>query len=301
LSQATLQREAGVAARAADELSALNEVQAQGGQQFIAQEVKRITTLSGQKALVRITASEIAALLDRPVADVDGATVIVNAGTAIQDAGFILEGEGLALNVDVDGDGLLVRFDVDLSTAAGKFPPDVKDWVVRPSMYLIDVEAGPAAAVILTAPGQLASGGPASLTAQVIDESGRRVKRPYSVRFVDGLGNEVGGVESDGGSALLQYVPEPSSPAIVAISPTSINSSGSSGPGPGLEILGTGFSRDAQVLVDGTPLVEGAEFQVIGPESILVRFPATLAAGEHRLHVVNPLGLTSDEVDFSVP
>jgi hypothetical protein len=151
----------------------------------------------------------------------------------------------------------------------------------------------------LTAPDQLASGGPASLTAQVIDENGRRVKRPYSVRFVDGLGNEVGGVESDGGSALLQYVPEPSSPAIVAISPTSINSSGTTG--PGLEISGTGFSRDAQVLVDGTSLVAVTEFQVLGPESILVRFPATLAAGDHSVHVVNPRGIASGEVDFSVP
>jgi hypothetical protein len=122
LGQATLQREAAVAVRAADELSALNEMPARGVQQFIAQDLKRITTPSGQQALVRITASEIAALLDRPVADVDGATIIVNAGSAIRDAGFILDGDGLALNVDVDGDGLLVRFDVDLSTAAGDFP-----------------------------------------------------------------------------------------------------------------------------------------------------------------------------------
>jgi hypothetical protein len=245
-----------------------------------------------------VTAAEIAALLDRPVSDVDGATIVVNAGPAIQDASFLLQGRGLALDIDVDAEGMLVRFDVDLSTAAGDFPKEASSWIVRPSMYLIDVEAGPAAGVLLTGPGQLASGGPASLTAQVLDGNGRRVQRPYSVRFVDSQGNEVGALDSEGAAAFMQYVPEPSTPQIAQTELTTITSEGKEG--PGLEVLGTGFSRNAEVTLDGTALVEGETFQVLTPESILILFPSTLVPGEHALLVVNPPGDSSNEVRFTL-
>lgn len=161
--QATLQREAVTGARAVEELDGLNTLRASATQTFIAEEIKRVVAPSGEKVRVEVSAAEIAALLGRPVADVDGATIVVNAGEAIRDASFLLEGSGLALNIDVDGDGLLVRFDVDLSTAAGDFPEEASRWIVRPAMYAIEIEAGPAAGVLLTGPGQLASGGPASL------------------------------------------------------------------------------------------------------------------------------------------
>jgi hypothetical protein len=299
LSQATLQREAATGSRAVEELDRLHQMDAPGVQTFIAQDVKKISTPSGEQAHFSVSAAEIAALVGRPASDVNNATIVVNAGTAIQEASFFLQGEQLALNVDIGGEGLLVRFDVDLSTADGDFPDNVAQWVVRPAMVLIEVAAGSPAAVILTGPGQLSSGGPASLSAQVIDENGRRVKRPFSVRFVDGSGQEVGAVDSEGETALLQYVPEPSAPVIAETNPTSINSGGDSG--PGIEIAGTGFSKDAQVLLDGTPLVAGTDFQVSGPESILIRFPATLAAGSHTLRVTNPRGLASSDVAFTVP
>jgi hypothetical protein len=298
LSQATLQREAVTAARSADELGRLINPSAQDRKRFIAEDIKHLSIPSGEQAEVTLTAEELAELLGRPVADVNGATVVVNAGAAIEDASFLLEGRGLRLLVDVGGEGLLVRFDVDLSTADGTFPGDVEDWIVRPAMYQIDVEAGPAAGVILTGPRRLVSGGPASLSVQVIDDNGRRIKKPYSVRFVNAAGQEVGATNSEGGTALLQYVPDPTAPFISEVAPTVVSSGGDEG--PGLEIDGVGFSRDAEVLVDGTPLVEATDFQVRAPERILVRFPATLTIGTHAVHVVNPEGLTSNDVEFSI-
>jgi hypothetical protein len=160
-------------------------------QRFVASEIRRIVVQAGERAHVELSSQEVADLVSRPVANVLGATVHVKTGASMGDSTFTLGQEGLAVDVQVNRDSLLVRFDVDLSTAAGVFPPDVADWLVRPALVSIRVEPGPATAAFVAAPASLASGAPASLSVQVVDDQGRLVKRPYSVRFVDSEGRDL--------------------------------------------------------------------------------------------------------------
>ena len=125
---------------------------------------------------------------------------------------FTLSNEGLAVDINVARDSLLVRFDVDLSTAAGSFPPDVSSWLVRPALVSLRVEPGPATAAFVAGPPSIASGAPASLSVEVTDDNGRLVKRPYNVRFVDSEGHDLGSSDSEAGTALMQFVPEASVP-----------------------------------------------------------------------------------------
>ena len=107
----------------------------------------------------------MADLISRPVADVVGATVHVGLGGGMMgESTFTLSNEGLAVDINVARDSLLVRFDVDLSTAAGSFPPDVSSWLVRPALVSLRVEPGPATAAFLAGPPSIASGAPASLS-----------------------------------------------------------------------------------------------------------------------------------------
>lgn len=68
---------------------------------------------------------------------------------------------------------------------------------------------------------------------------------------------------------------------------------------PGVEVLGTGFSADARVSLDGTELEANVAFQVQGPEAILVVIDA-LPDGAHTLRVENPEGLATEHA-FSSP
>lgn len=134
---------------------------------------------------------------------------------------------------------------------------------------------------------------------QVVDANGRLVKRPFSVRFVDDQGRDLGEADSRGATASLQFIPEPSAPLVSQISPTTITQSGVQS--PGVEVTGTGFSADAVVIIDaGEPLEADTDFQVKSPEEILVKFPAGLAAGSHQLVVQNPGGFGSAPATFSV-
>ncbi len=300
LSQAALQNEALAGLQAAGELRQLADPVMAGRMRFIAPDITRITALSGEVARVVLTSEELAALVERPVADVVGATVLVNAGTQIVDVAFTLGEQGVALDFEVANDNLLVRLDVDLSTADGSFPADVDTWIVRPSMRLITVEAGPAAGAIINGPRRLPSGAPASLSVQVVDANGRLIKRPFSVRFIDAEGRDIGQADSTGATAMLQFIPEPSAPVVSMISSATITQSGTDS--PGLSVLGTGFSANAAVSIDaGEPLEPGTEFEVQGPEEILVILPEGLAPGSHQLVVQNPGGLASDSVAFEVP
>ena len=249
-------------------------------------------------ARVVLTNDEVAKLVDRPAADVVGATVLVNAADQIVDAAFVLGEQGLALNVKVDQDRLLVRFDVDLSTAAGSFPSEVSQWIVRPSMCVINVEAGPAQGAFISAPSRLPAGAPASLSVQVVDANGRFVKRPFLARFVDANGRELGQADSNGSTALLQYIPEVSTPVVVEVTATTITNGGVES--PGISIGGKGFSAAAIVSIDGAALVAETDFEVQGPEKILVILPASVAVGSHDLRVSNPEGLASNDISFDV-
>ncbi|MEO8181420.1 MAG: IPT/TIG domain-containing protein [Deltaproteobacteria bacterium] len=299
IGEAALMNEAGATLQAGSELSELATMATPASQRFIAQQIRRVVINAGEPAHVELTSQEVADLVSRPVADVVGATVRVNAGDSIENATFTLDPEGLALDFEVNRDSLLVRFDVDLSTAAGDFPADVAEWVVRPSMVSIRVEAGPASAAFVTGPPSLASGAPASLGVQVVDANGRLVKRPYSVRFVDSSGQELGNAEADRGTAMLQFIPEASVPRVSGVEPTSINYQG--GTYPGLSIAGVSFSEDLELRIDAeAPLALGSDYQVQSPEEVLLILPEGVGDGSHTLTVRNPEGVATSPVSFTV-
>jgi hypothetical protein len=291
--------EAEASAQAGAELSDLAERDVADNQRFVASEIRRMVVQSGEKAHIELRSQEVADLISRPLADVVGATVHVGLGGGMMgDSTFTLGPDGLAVDVNVARDSLLVRFDVDLSTAAGDFPPDVSQWLVRPALVSIRVEPGPATAAFVAGPPAIASGAPASLSVQVLDDNGRVVKRPYSVRFVDSEGRDLGISESEAGTAMMQYVPEASVPRIDAVVQTTINYQGEKF--PGLDITGVSFSEDVEVSIDGAALKAGTDYQVQGPEELLLILPDGVGPGSHSLVVRNPEGVATSPTSFSV-
>ena len=300
LGEAAQINEAEASAQAGAELSDLAERRVPDNQRFVSSEIRRLLVKSGEKAHVEVTSQEVADLISRPVADVVGATVHVGLGGGMMgDSTFTLGAQGLALDINVARDSLLVRFDVDLSTAAGTFPPDVSEWLVRPALVSLRVDPGPATAAYVAGPPSIPSGAPASLSVQVTDDNGRLVKRPYSVRFVDSEGRDLGSGDSEAGTAVMQFVPEASVPRVDAVVQTSINYQG--GRFPGLDITGVSFSEDLEVSIDGgAPLKAGADYQVQNPEEVLLILPNGVGASGHSLVVRNPQGVATSPTPFSV-
>jgi hypothetical protein len=286
-----LTQDIGVAIQAAGELADL-ATSAKLENSYIGQGIVRVPTKSGELASVQLPAEEVAELIGRPVADVVDATVTVNAGGLIDNAMFTLSSEGLGLNVDSKNLDLLVRFDIDLSTAAGAFGDDVASWVVRPALRLVTVDAGPATDVLLSSPTRLPSGSPASLSVQVVDAAGKIIKRPFDVTYFDASGNELGRATSEYGTALLQYIPTPSTPMIseailkdITVSDEVVR---------GVTITGTGFSAEAVLRVDGEDWVLGEDYGVKSSTQILAQLRESFGAGSHQVQVVNPEGIASN-------
>jgi hypothetical protein len=277
---------------AADEIATL--ARRSGSERFVTDDVIEIAVPVGEEAEFTLTAEEVATLVGRPVADVIHARVLANAGLDIVDVEFALPEEGLTLTLTPKDGDMIVRLDVDLSTAAGDFPDDVGSWVVRPALRLIRVRPGEPTHAVLVAPGDVPSGAPVSLNVQVVDDAGKIVDLAGDVEFVDARGNVLGSSKLANGTALLQFVPEPTVPQIESALPADLTVGGE--PVTGFEILGNGFSRDAELLLDGAPLIVEDEYEVKGSQRILCVPSVPLGAGEHRFQVVNPEGFSSEEV-----
>jgi hypothetical protein len=283
---------AATAALAVDQLATATDTEAE--ERFVASKVVTVHVPSGEKAHFTLTAEEVAELLERPTEDVIGATVVVNGGPDIVDVSFVLTTEGLVLNVDPKGDDMVLRFDVDLSTAAGEFPDSVASWLVRPAVRLIRIDAGEPAEAVLLAPSEIVSGSPASMSLQVLDANGRVVPGELEVSFTDAAGNSLGRATGTNGAASLQYVPAPTQPEILAITAATVTIADEAS--PAIRIEGLGFSVDATVTVDeGTPLLVGEECEYESSTSIVCPVPEQLSSGNHVVRIANPGDKISDE------
>jgi hypothetical protein len=105
-------------------------------------------------------------------------------------------------------------------------------------------------------------------------------------------GNTLGTATPSYGTALLQYVPVPSVPTVLSAEASTLFYNNV--PVPGLIITGTGFSKDAEVLLEDTPVAK-EQFTVDSPEKIMVVLPENVTAGRLRLTVQNPGGQVSNE------
>lgn len=288
---AVLQAEAAVALEAGDALAELSSPTMQDRARFIAERIERIEVQAGEAVEIVVTAQEVAELVGRPVQDVIGAGILVSTGGGSEPSRFELSGPELVLRFTPSRPNVLVKLDVDLTTASGVFPSDVGEWIVRPALRAVYVQAGPAAHALLSAPPRMQSGAPATLNVHVVDESGRVVKRDFLVRFIDDAGNEIGRTTSERGTALLQYVPVPSTPEIETVEPTTVTYRGVES--PGLSIRGRGFSRDAVVQLEDRILSGSDEISVVGPDRILLILPEDLAAESLAVTVINPHQIAS--------
>lgn len=272
---------------AIDELATLSQQTAE--ERYVNLELVSVPVISGEQAAFTISAEEVAGLIGRPVADVVNARVLVNAGPDIVDAEFNLPAEGLDLTITPQDGDILVRIDIDLSTAQGAFPADVATWLVRPAMRVITVQAGDPAHALLTGPTELGSGGAASLNVQVVDANGRVVDSEVQVVFTDAAGDMIAEAEGQGGNGMAQYVPEPSTPTIADIQELELTVDGEAV--PGIEIQGTGFSMDAEVRLDGRLLSAGVDFEVKSSTRILCL--TADPTSDHVYEVLNPAGIVS--------
>ena len=285
---AALQRESSTGVLAAGELLRSFSETTSTQMRFVAHNIKTIEVESGATAQLIVTLQEIAELIDRSPAEVAGSTVIVSDLAAGEETSFVLGEQDLVLEVTPGRDSTLFRIDVDLSTAAGSFPADVADWIVRPAMRVVQVKAGEPTLAFLAGPQTMLSGGAASLSVQLFDAEGQLVKKAYSARFVDAEGNEVGRAEQEYGTAVFQFIPRPSDPVVQGVDRRLLSKADDEF--PGLGIIGTAFSKDAVVTVNDQ-IVSSEDMSVVSPEEILVivDIPGTVS-----VTVMNPGGVTSE-------
>jgi hypothetical protein len=263
---------------------------------FVSPRVERIEIAAEEEAQIVVTADEIAALIDASPDDVLGATVLITIGVTGEPQSFVLEKEQLTLSYAPAPatSSTLIRIEVDLSTAQGAFPPDATEWVVRPSMRLVRVKAGPPSQVILHAPYRTFSGAPVSLNVQTYDHEGRLVRDLYRVRFVDQDGVELGEAVPEHGTALFQYVPKPSTPVLRKATEELFEVDDKAR--LGIEIIGKGFSRDARVFINGVE-VDSNSRSVVDPETIYALLPEEASNGSLAVVVENPGGQRSSSVE----
>jgi hypothetical protein len=228
-------------------------------QRFVSTDVIDLPAQAGLPVYFEFTADEIGALVDRPAADIEGATVCIQAdfgGPRLEDSCVVLE-NGLvngALTFN-DTTQLLFYASVDLTTAAGEFPEDVAEWEVRPAIRRAIVSPGPAARVEIYGSREIYAGAPATVSAALQDALGNVIAAPATFRFIDGLGNTLTTVTSDDGTALYQFQPDGLTPAVTAFEATTFVAPDESTV-DGWAVRGERLSNFATVLIDGTPARE---------------------------------------------
>lgn len=279
---------------------------------YVSDAIVDIDVRAGEPAYFEFTAQEIADLIGRPVEDVDGATICIQAdfgGPRLEDSCVVLEDEFINGTLTFENvTQLLFYADVDLSTAAGDFPEDVADWTVRPALRRARVAPGPVARVQLTGTQSIYGGAPATLNASVVDEFGNIISLPITFRFLDADGNVVHESTSEDGLATWQFQPPRSTPAISSIEATTFVD-GEGNNYPGFAVVGERMSVAATLLVDGRPVTElgwqtgtitSREFYVVAADATTLQelglgAPTPIPSGA-TIVLVNPGDLRSTEL-----
>ena len=289
---------AGISNLLAEEIVA----KAQGdAHRYIADDIVELEVATGEAIEIYVTAEEIADLVGAAPEAIAGAQVTIGAEPRV-DSGTFEMNDGLvgAGFTAENSDPYLVQIEVDLSTAAGPFAEaDVSDWVVRPSLRMVRPTPGAAALSFMTAPPSASLNVPVTLNGMVLDESYSPVQASTEVMFVDGEGNVLGRANTVDGTAAFAKALSPSSPKVSGVEPATLVF-GDDSEGPGYNIFGTGFSRDAAVYVDGRQLADDVRWAVGSSRSILIAKDDLELTGSHTVTVENPRGIRSMEQSFSV-
>jgi hypothetical protein len=260
-----LLRRAAVGAELLHEASARRDSDA-----FIDGGLIRIDGMAGEPVSFSIEASEIASLLGVEEDAVLGSTVHLSATHTVSASEHILEAPMLDLTfTPKTAVPLLVRARVDLSTANGPLDAALEGVEPRLAHRLVVLSSGPPEHLAITAAGRVAAGGAVTLSAVVSDAMGNASSEPVEIEFFDGEGTSLGRGRTQHGVATLQYVPEPSAPRIERVAATELTRDDETF--PGIEIVGSGFSVDAEITIDGELIdPEQVAYDVKSARSILV-------------------------------
>jgi hypothetical protein len=252
----------------------------------------RIEGAVGEPVVLDFEASELAELIGVEEEAVIGATLHLSATHTVSASEHVLEGSTLSLSFTPErAIPLVVKVRVDLSTAAGPFDAALDGIEPRLKPRLVVIEAGPAEHLALSAAGRVTAGGAITLNAVITDAAGNPSLEPIPVEMFDGDGRSLGTATSEHGIATLQYVPTASSPVIDRVEPTELMREDATF--PGIEVLGSGFSVDAEIRIDGELLSEmDVAYNVRSASSILIALDAEAGTV---VEVTNPGGAVSGE------
>jgi hypothetical protein len=278
---------------------------------YTSDDVIDIPAQAGQPVYFEFTAEEIGALVGRPAADIEGATVCVQAdfgGPRLEDSCVVLTDGYIDGAITFDSTTQLLFYaNVDLSTAAGEFPEDVADWTVRPAIRRAVVRAGPVDHVALTGSSTIYSGAPATLNATIVDALGNAVQGFATYRFFDGEGELLTTLTSDTGYATYQFQPSGLTPAATAFAPATFIASDESEV-TGFSIVGDNLSDRADVLINGQNAremgyfvgsIDSTELYIVAGsaqllESLGLSASVPISSGD-RVQVLNPGGAAADQ------
>ncbi len=276
---------------ATEEIAAINRGDSD---RYISSEIIDVDAKVGEPALVSVSLEEVAQLVGVPAASLVGATCTVDGSPLVDSIDLELGSDGIAFTVTPkDSASILLRLEVDLTTALGPFPQeDLSDWVVRPSMRRILVSAGSPAGISLGAPVFSLVGEPTVLSALVVDENFSVVDDGVSVDFFDGKGERLGAALVESGVAQLSVLLSASTPKVESILPETLQQGGFDL--EGIAIVGTGFSGDATVFYNGNSLDDlQVDYRVISSRKIFLPIDPSSIEGAHQLEIVNPGGQSS--------
>ncbi len=243
-----------------------------------------------------LTATEIGVLIGVEPSAVLGATVTVDAGPRITGAELVLDEMELGAGLTPErAEDYLIRFTVDLSTAAGPLPSGAETWFVRPSPRIVRPRPGPAAQVTLGVTPSTVAGAPVTLMVEAMDVDYNYVDAPVEVQFFDYTGASIGSATGQDGFATLQFVPVASEPSVGGGEAVTLEFTDGS-TGPGWKILGQGFSRDAAIELDGITLDDTLHIWAVSDSGSILIADEGLGldgAAAHPVRVTNPHGLAS--------
>lgn len=296
--QAALQSDLLLGVELALELGADIEAERRGDtDRYVADHVVELEVAVGEEAILDVTAQEVADLIGVDADALEGATVIYDAEPTVERAEFPIEdGVSIARLTPERSTKLLLRVEVDLSTAEGPLPEGAQEWVVRPALRVLRPEPGPPAVVYLGGPAATVSGAPVSVGATVLDEDFNVVDEDATVELWDPDGM-IATAEVEGGNASVRFTPEPIAPVLEAVDVGTLELADGD-TRPGILLRGSGFSRDVLIEVDGESIADYDVLHEVDTSERIYVDTSDFAAGKHRVTVINPGGLATDALEF---
>ncbi|MFT4705151.1 MAG: hypothetical protein ACI81R_002859 [Bradymonadia bacterium] len=275
---------------------------------FISDEVVRIPAVVGETVALDVTAEEIATLVGFPAADIEGATICLEAdfsGPRVgASCGFITDGRLSATFTMSDANAILFGFNVDLTTAVGDFGGGiVESWTVRPAPRQLVAVAGPASQVGMLTPTSVFSGAPATLAASLVDVAGMIISEPTTFTFYGPGDALLGEVAADVGTASLQLIPDAVTPVLTNIEWRDATLRDGSSI-DAIAVEGSGLSYLSEVIVNGTSLADRGYGSSWISSTLTAWVPAADAQlvdpGTATVEVINPGGLSTQAQSVTV-